>query len=87
MRNYNSENFAVNNIAEEILKIVKKALKNQVECDRTFKGRIVEIVNPKKVKVMINGKVHTASTDKERSINEIVHVCAPCNNWNDLFIC
>ena len=65
---------------------MKSILEQYPKYDQTKKGKIVEVVNPKKYKVLINGNVYTASSSIPCEVGDIVWVCIPCGNLKDMFV-
>lgn len=53
--------------------------------DKTFTAKITE-VSDKKYKVLYCGNSYTVSSSMVCSVGDIVRVCAPCDNWLDLFV-
>ena len=71
--------------AETILTYVKKGIDTKSCSDKTFKCRITSKVNDK-YQVLYCGNTYMVSSSIACEIDDYVRVCAPCNNWNDLFI-
>lgn len=69
------------NIIEAVKNLIKKA-----EYDQSFRVKITEIESAKKVKFLLNGVTHTATTGNQYAVGDIVWVCVPRNNWNNLYI-
>lgn len=76
----------INQMTQVILENIKIALEKNVYCDRTFKGMVVKILDQTTYVVMNCGKNYTVSSSITYNIGDYVRVCAPCNNWDDLFI-
>ena len=69
------------NIIEAVKNLIKKA-----EYDQSYKAKITEVVSGKKVKILLNGHTHAATTGISYEVGDIVWVCVPRNNWNNLYI-
>lgn len=87
----NHQNF-VNHFTEVILTNIKKALDTEYNCDKTHKGKIIELVNPdknghtNKYKVLISGATYTVTSSVNCKVNDLVWVCAPCGNVSNMFV-
>ncbi len=78
---------AVDSIVETVLSAVSKAIEKYGKYDRTFTANVIDVQNAqKRCVVMYNGTSYTASTTIDVSLGDLVRVCVPCNNWNDLFV-
>lgn len=71
--------------AETILSYVQKSIDTKSYSDKTFKCQITGKVKDK-YQVLYCGNTYTVSSSIPCEIGDFVRVCAPCNNWNDLFI-
>ena len=71
--------------AETILSYVQKSIDTKSYSDKTFKCQITGKVKGK-YQVLYCGNTYTVSSSISCEIGDLVRVCAPCNNWNDLFI-
>lgn len=71
--------------AETILTYVKKSIDTKSYSDKTFKCQITGKVKDK-YQVLYCGNTYMVSSSIPCEIGDLVRVCAPCNNWNDLFI-
>ena len=71
--------------AETILSYVQKSIDTKSYSDKTFKCQITGKVKDK-YQVLYCGNIYTVSSSISCEIGDLVRVCAPCNNWNDLFI-
>ncbi len=69
------------NIIETVKTLIKKA-----EYDQSYKAKITEVVSSKKVKILLNGHTHTATTGISCGEGDIVWVCVPRNNWNSIYV-
>ena len=76
----------VNDITQSILESVKKIVSNELNCDKTFKAKIVEIISFEKFRVLHNGQKYTVTSNLDCDVNDLVMVCAPCNNWKNLYV-
>jgi len=76
---------ALDKLIDGILLAIDKKL-NNAPYDKTYKGRITEIISEKKYKVSFNGNTYTAKSNNVHNVNDIVYVLVPQNNYKDLFI-
>lgn len=78
---------AVDSIVEVMLSTMSKAIEKYGKYDRTFNANVIDVFkNQNKCLVMYNGTSYTASTTIDVSLGDLVRVCVPCNNWNDIFV-
>lgn len=77
---------AIQNIADTITAQIHNMIKSKSYSDKTFTAKVTEIVNTSKCRVLYCGNTFTISTTIPVEIGNIVRVCAPCNNWKDLFM-
>lgn len=77
---------ATKEIIESILSGVKDGIEELSNGDKTFKARIVELTSPAKCKVLYNGVNYTVISNVYCEVGDLVRVCAPCNNWKDLYV-
>lgn len=75
----------LNKFADEIHSMFNK-MALQLNFDKTFKAQVVSKVSQNKCKVKYKGKEYTAYCRETLSIGQVVWVCAPQNNWSDLFV-
>ena len=64
-------------------------VKRQIEragYDRTFKAQVKSRLPDGRYEVLYRGNYYAASSSFQLTAGQIVRVCAPQNNWNDLFI-
>lgn len=80
----NNTNYS--NIVERMARIMTEMLNSEDRSDKTFKAKVTENINTNKYIVLYNGVSYTVSSSVTCSIGDFVRICAPCNNWNDLFI-
>lgn len=76
-------------IIQAMAQVVGKAVKEYVQSakfDQTFKAVVTGKLPNGKYQVLYNGRKYTASSKTELNINDVVRVCAPQNDWSDLFI-
>lgn len=73
------------NISKTIISSVDSLLKD-ARFDKTFRAQVIESLGNKKYKVRYRGIEYIAKCDSNIEINTWVYVCAPQNNWNELFI-
>lgn len=65
--------------------MIKQGL-SKAEYDKTFTANIDEKISSTKATVQYNGMTYTVSSTIAFEEGDLVRVCVPCNNWNDLFI-
>lgn len=65
---------------------MKKAVDSQVNCDRTFRAKVTEIVQTDKIRVLHNGKTYTVYSSIFCEVDDMVRVCVPCGNWKELYV-
>lgn len=77
----------VQDITKTILDSVRKAIDN-AKFDRSFTAQVVLKESDKKntYTVLYNGMYLSASSAYDCVVGDIVRVCAPRNNWKELFI-
>ena len=82
--NYNT---IIENMANNILSQIKKAIDSDCPYDKTFLSTVIDKDGSGNAAVFINGRNYTAKCGNlSVSKGDTVFVCAPQNNWNDLFI-
>lgn len=79
-------NEMIDKIITSILKQIKKAIDTKSRSDKTFKARIIKQLSVGKYQIMYCGNLYTVSSTVLCEIDDTVRVCAPCNNWQDLFV-
>lgn len=72
-------------MANDVRQFVDNKIKN-INRDITFKAQIVEKVSDTKYKILYKKQYHTAWCLADLTIGSTVHVCAPGNDWSELFI-
>ena len=84
----------INNVNyDEIIKNIASSLKenfkillDRAKFDKTFKAKIIDKISENKYQILYRGQKHTVTSDSTLSVNQIVKVCAPQNNWSELFV-
>ena len=76
----------INEISSAITDYLDNYLARKAKFDKTFSATVVEKVSDNKYEVFYRGKKFMLSYNGTLSINQSVRVCAPQNNWNELFI-
>ena len=76
----------IQQMAETITETIKKALNTEGQYDRTYTASVIEKIGSNKYIVEYNGGRHTATSQIQLSVGNIVYVCAPCNNDSALFV-
>lgn len=61
-------------------------MSDTLKYDKTFRAKILEIISNKKCKVLYRGKEYFAKCDDIVNVDDMVWVCAPGNDWNELYI-
>ena len=57
-----------------------------MNCDRTFRAKVTEIVQTDKIRVLHNGKTYTVYSSIFCEVDDMVRVCVPCGNWQELYV-
>lgn len=78
----------------ELMKTMTKVINEVIDLklhkarfDRSYQGRVIEILGGDKCSIEMNGQKYTARYYRENlSAGDIVWVCAPRNDWNNLYI-
>lgn len=77
---------AIKTIIDSTLSKMQFAINTKSYSDKTFTARIVTGIKANKYKIMYCGNEYTVSSTVSCSAGDFVRVCAPCNNWQDLFV-
>ncbi len=72
-------------LAEDINYLVTAASEN-LKFDRTFRAQVTGVAKDGKCTISYKNKTYTARCSNQVSLNDAVWVCAPCNDWNSLYI-
>lgn len=72
-------------LAEDINYLVTAASEN-LKFDRTFRAQVTGAAKDGKCTISYKNKTYTARCGNQVSVNDAVWVCAPCNDWNSLYI-
>lgn len=72
-------------LSENIITAVRSLIKT-APYDQSYKAKITEVVSSKKVKILLNGRTHAATTGTSYEVGDIVWVCVPRNNWNNIYV-
>lgn len=75
----------IENMIETLLDSVDKLIK-KAPYDKTFRAQVVGATNEGKYEVQYKGKEYSARCDVPLSSGTWVDVCAPQNNWSELYI-
>lgn len=54
--------------------------------DKTFRAKVIGQISANKYKVLYKNKEYNVRCDRELLAPNMVWVCAPQNNWDELFI-
>ena len=76
---------AISKLVSTVLSYVQRSI-DKASFDRTFRARIVKIISDEKYQVEWKGAHYTVRGFQSYSIGDLVYVCAPTNQWEDLFI-
>lgn len=76
----------IQTIAESILEKVDERITKKDSGTKVYKAKVVEIPSLSKVKVEIDGVVHTASSTIYCEIEDFVRIVVPNNNWKMLYV-
>lgn len=61
-------------------------MSDSLNYDKTFRAKIVEIISTNKCRVLYRGIEYSAKYDEMISVGDMVWVCAPSNNWDELYV-
>lgn len=76
----------INKMADTIEKAIEKAIEKG-KVDRSYQARVVEDKGNKHYVVKFNGNERSARGYRDNiSVGDVVIVCVPQNNWNNLYI-
>lgn len=81
----NNTQKGLQNIIQAINNIVEPKVES-LKYDKTFRGKIIEVIDVGKYKVQINGKDYTMTHNEKLAVGDIVKVKAPLNNFSDIYI-
>ncbi|MBT9778838.1 hypothetical protein GPL15_20370 [Clostridium sp. MCC353] len=76
----------IDEVSSSIGDYLDNYLNKNAKFDRTFKAKIIGKISDGRYEISYRGKTFAASCDAQLSTNQIVIVCAPQNNWSELFI-
>ena len=76
----------IQEMAKEITSRIYGMIKSKSFSDKTFTARVTENVTHSKCRVLYCGNNYTVSTSLPCCVDDFVRVCAPCNNWRELFV-
>lgn len=76
----------IQGMIESTLKTMRDCVDNKSHSDKTFTCKITEKISAGKYKVLYCGGTYTVSSSTAYQVGDYVRVCAPCNNWRDLFV-
>lgn len=71
---------------KEICRAIVSTLYRKDHSDKTFKAQITENIGNSKYKVLYTGNTYIVSSSINLQAGDYVRICAPCNNWDDLFV-
>lgn len=81
----NTDNKAIKTLVNEIKKCTTLLI-NNAPFDKTEKGRIIEIIDTGKYKVLINGSEYIIKSSDTYSMGDFVYVKILKNNYSNLII-
>jgi len=58
----------------------------QARFDRTFRAKVVSQVSDGKYTILYKKKEYIAKSDINLNIGDLVWLCAPCSNWDELYV-
>lgn len=76
-------------VIDEITKSIQESInriKDGLHYDVTFKARIEEVLGNDRYKIRYRQRLYTVKSHIPCTTGDAVRVCAPCNDWNDLFV-
>ena len=73
-------------MTDSILSKIEQAVNEKGRYDKTFTANISQKISDTKAMITYNGIVYTVRSTIPFNDGDLVRVCAPCNNWNDLFV-
>lgn len=76
----------IKEIVETILDTIKRGIDQWGKFDKTFTAEVKKKVGGSKYLVTYMGNELTVFSTVSLTVGSIVRVCAPQNNWNDLFV-
>lgn len=78
-----------NEIIKNIVSSLKdnfKILIERANFDRTFKAKIIGKISDNRYQILYRGHKYSVTSEAEVYTDQIVRVCAPQNNWSELFV-
>ncbi len=72
-------------LAEDMNYLINSASEN-LKFDRTFRALVNGAAKDGKCTISYKNKTYTARCSTQVNLNDTVWVCAPCNDWNSLYI-
>ena len=85
----NSNRINYDEIIKSIVSSLRENIKmliNKSKFDRTFKAIVIGNIKGNKYQVLYKGEKYTVTSDVTLVTDQIVRVCAPQNNWSELFV-
>lgn len=77
----------INRMTNNILSQIRKAIENESKYDKTFIATVISKDSSGNATVFLNGRNYSAKYGRMSvSAGDTAYVCAPQNNWNELFI-
>lgn len=70
---------------KEIENIVEEKL-GYAKYDKTFRAKVIDQISETKYKVLYKNVEYLVTCDLKVKIGDIVWVCAPQNNWDNLYV-
>ncbi|MEY8338478.1 pyocin knob domain-containing protein [Lachnospiraceae bacterium 62-35] len=74
-----------NEISNSLFTHVKNLI-SRAPYDKTFNAKVLKKLSDRKYQILYKNARYTARYNGLVNIGDIVHVCAPKNNWSELFI-
>ena len=73
-------------IIRQMIADLKDAFYKPDQSDHSYKMKVLEAIDASHYKVIYNGGERKVTSSIQLNTNDYVWVCAPCNNWNNLFV-
>lgn len=76
----------ISKMTDSILSKIEQAVNEKGQYDKTFTANILQKISNTKALITYKGTIYTVRSTVSFEEGDLVRVCAPCNDWNDLFI-
>ena len=81
--NYNK---IIDEMTSSIAEFLDSYLKNKAPFDKTFKAKVIGKISNERYQILYKGNKYTVSSSAPLSTDQIIRVCAPQNNWSELYV-